>query len=73
VDRRVQGYAQSRSYADLLIDCEEDRTLRACSGCGGTSIGLVETAPTSGAGLRFLLELRKIERQSERTGDIARG
>jgi hypothetical protein len=23
------GYPQSRSFAELLIDCEEDRTLRA--------------------------------------------
>jgi hypothetical protein len=23
------GYPQSRAFADLLIDCEEDRTLRA--------------------------------------------
>jgi hypothetical protein len=28
-DRRVWGYPQSRAFAELLIDCEEDRTLRA--------------------------------------------
>jgi hypothetical protein len=28
------SYPQSRTFAELLIDCEEDRTLRACwSGC----------------------------------------
>ena len=28
------GYPQSRTFAELLIDCEEDRVLRACSsGC----------------------------------------
>jgi hypothetical protein len=25
------GYPESRAFAELLIDCEEDRTLRACS------------------------------------------
>jgi hypothetical protein len=28
-DRRVLGYPESRTFAELLIDCEEDRTLRA--------------------------------------------
>ena len=28
-DRRVLGYPESRAFAELLIDCEEDRTLRA--------------------------------------------
>jgi hypothetical protein len=28
-DRRVWAYPQSRAFAELLIDCEEDRTLRA--------------------------------------------
>jgi len=28
-DRRVWGYPESRAFAELLIDCEEDRTLRA--------------------------------------------
>jgi hypothetical protein len=28
-DRRVLGYPKSRVFAELLIDCEEDRTLRA--------------------------------------------
>jgi hypothetical protein len=28
------GYPESRVFAELLIDCEEDRTLRRCwSGC----------------------------------------
>ena len=27
--RRVLGYPQSRAFAELLIDCEEDRMLRA--------------------------------------------
>jgi hypothetical protein len=25
------GYPQSRAFAELLIDCEEDRTLGRCS------------------------------------------
>jgi hypothetical protein len=28
-DRRVLGYPESRAFGELLIDCEEDRTLRA--------------------------------------------
>jgi hypothetical protein len=28
-DRRVLGYPESRAFAELLIDREEDRTLRA--------------------------------------------
>jgi hypothetical protein len=28
-DRRVLGLPGSRAFAELLIDCEEDRTLRA--------------------------------------------
>lgn len=28
-DRRVLGYPESRAFAELLIDCEEDRTRRA--------------------------------------------
>jgi hypothetical protein len=27
------SYPQSRTFAELLIDCEEDRTLRSCSRC----------------------------------------
>jgi len=27
--RRVLGHPESRAFAELLIDCEEDRTLRA--------------------------------------------
>jgi len=33
------GYPQSRAFAELLIDCEEDRTLGRCwSGCCGRPI-----------------------------------
>jgi hypothetical protein len=28
-DREFWSYPQSRTFAELLIDCEEDRTLRA--------------------------------------------
>jgi hypothetical protein len=28
-DRRVLGNPKTRTFAELLIDCEEDRTLRA--------------------------------------------
>ena len=28
-DRRFWGYPESRAFAELLIDCEEDRALRA--------------------------------------------
>jgi hypothetical protein len=32
------GYPQSRAFAELLIDCEEDRTLGRCSsGCWTSS------------------------------------
>jgi hypothetical protein len=33
-NRRVLGDPKTRTFAGLLIDCEEDRTLRLCSsGC----------------------------------------
>jgi len=28
-DRRFWGHPETRTFAELLIDCEEDRTLRA--------------------------------------------
>jgi hypothetical protein len=28
LDRRVPGYPETRTFAELLIDCKEDRTLR---------------------------------------------
>jgi len=31
-DRRVWSCAQSRTFAELLIDCEEDRTIPAAIG-----------------------------------------
>jgi hypothetical protein len=32
------GYPESRAFAELLIDCEEDRTLWAVPGCCGRAI-----------------------------------
>jgi hypothetical protein len=31
------GFPESRAFAELLIDCEEDRTLRRCWCCGRLS------------------------------------
>jgi hypothetical protein len=47
------GYPQSRTFAELLIDCEEDRTLQRCwSGCCERRIGDAEGAPRARAARR---------------------
>ena len=66
------SYPESRTFAELLIDCED----KASGQCWSTFCGSRQgggDARTSGVSFRFLLELSKIERQSECTGDIARG
>jgi hypothetical protein len=40
------GYPESRSFAELLIDCEEDRTLRP------VLLGMLREADRSGPGRR---------------------
>jgi hypothetical protein len=66
------SHPESRTFAELLIDCED----KASGQCWSTFCGSRQgggDARTSGVSFRFLLELSKIERQSECTGDIARG
>jgi hypothetical protein len=75
------GYPESRALAELLIDCEEGRTLRAMLvRSWGTSKGsrrgsylqTSASASFSDVGFRFLLELSDLDRHSECTSDIAR-
>jgi hypothetical protein len=48
------GYPQSRTFAELLIDCEEDRTLRAGARRHALEIRPLsrETIPRSGSSCR---------------------
>jgi hypothetical protein len=58
------GNLATRAFAELLIDCEEERTLRAAHqhAAGRRQVG--GEARTSDVGFRFLLELSDLDRHS---------
>jgi hypothetical protein len=75
VDRRVLGHPETRTLGGLLIDCERGPDAPSRANRDARNIDRVSGRPASTlrVGFRFLLELSKIERQSQCTGDIARG